>query len=116
MRKAIQWILAAAAIIASAGPAWAADEPSAGTPPMHHGASAKGANPTDDELIASAMKAAPKNVAENATIVTPEPKGGMRTHCERGLMASRVCLTILKRQDLTLCAGTRMLERGLTRT
>ena len=34
---------------------------------------------TDEELIASAMKAAPKKVAENATIVAPDPSGGMRT-------------------------------------
>ena len=60
---------------------WAADAPAAGTPAMHHAATAKGAKsaPTDEELIASAMKAAPKNVAEKATIVAPDPKGGMRT-------------------------------------
>src|SRR5438552_6004839 len=48
---------------------------------MHHAASAKGAKtaPTDEELIASATKAAPKKVAEDATIVAPDPKGGMRT-------------------------------------
>jgi hypothetical protein len=48
---------------------------------MHHGASAQGtkANPTDDELIANAMKAAPKGVADNAMIVAPDAKGGMRT-------------------------------------
>src|SRR5260370_9980971 len=48
---------------------------------MHHAATAKGAQsaPTDEELIASAMKAAPKKVADNATIVAPDPKGGMRT-------------------------------------
>ena len=35
--------------------------------------------PTDDELIASAMKAAPKEVGEHATIVAPDANGGMRT-------------------------------------
>ena len=47
---------------------------------MHHAAVAdtKPA-PTDEELIASAMKAAPKDVAENATIVVPGDKGAMRT-------------------------------------
>jgi hypothetical protein len=79
MSQSIQWVLVAAVIVALPGQAWAADEPNSGTPPMQHAASANGANPTDDELIASAMKAAPKNVAENATIVAPDPKGGMRT-------------------------------------
>src|SRR5260370_13398148 len=48
---------------------------------MHHAATAKGAQSaaTDEELIASAMKAVPKKVAEDATIVAPDPKGGMRT-------------------------------------
>ena len=48
---------------------------------MHHTATAEDAKsaPTDEELIASAMKAAPKKVAANATIVAPDPKGGMRT-------------------------------------
>jgi hypothetical protein len=47
----------------------------------HHAATAESGKspPTDDELIASAMKAAPKKVGENATIVVPDPKGGMRT-------------------------------------
>lgn len=81
MSKSIHLVLAAAAIIASAGSAWAADEPTVSTPAIHHAATAKGAKaaPTDQELIASAMKAAPKNVADNATIVAPDPKGGMRT-------------------------------------
>jgi hypothetical protein len=34
---------------------------------------------TDAELIASAMAAEPKNVAEDATIVAMDDKGGMRT-------------------------------------
>lgn len=35
--------------------------------------------PTDAELIASAMAAAPRSVAEGATIVAMDDKGGMRT-------------------------------------
>jgi hypothetical protein len=81
MSKSIHVIVAVSAILGLAGSARAADEPGAGTPAMHHEATANGAkaNPTDDELIASAMKAAPKNVAENATIVAPDAKGEMRT-------------------------------------
>src|SRR5450432_3412860 len=81
MSKSIQLALAGAAVLAVAGSAWGADEPTASAPAMHHAATAKSAqsNPTDDELVASAMGAAPKNVAENATIVVPDPKGGMRT-------------------------------------
>src|SRR5258707_2673836 len=77
----VQLVSAGAALVCLSGSAWAADPP-AGAPPLHHHAataeSGKSA-PTDDELIASAMKAAPKKVAENATIVVPDPKGGMRT-------------------------------------
>jgi hypothetical protein len=81
MSKSIHLACAGAAIFGLGGSAWAADAPAAGTPAMHHAATAKGAKsaPTDEELIASAMKAAPKDVAENATIVAPDPKGGMRT-------------------------------------
>jgi hypothetical protein len=47
---------------------------------MHHGAAATaGAPATDEQMIASAMKAAPKKVAADATVVAPDPKGGMRT-------------------------------------
>ena len=48
---------------------------------MHHDATAEGAKsaPTDEQLIASAMMAAPKKVAASATIIAPDPKGGMRT-------------------------------------
>jgi hypothetical protein len=61
----------------------AADAPPAPTPmpantPMHH-AGTHGAAPTDAELIASAMKAAPIDVANKATIVVPEANGSMRT-------------------------------------
>src|SRR5712691_3402959 len=77
----IHLVCASAAIFGLGGSAWAADTPPANTPAMHHAASAKDAKsaPTDEELIASAMKAAPKKVAEDATIVAPDPKGGMRT-------------------------------------
>jgi hypothetical protein len=63
------------------GLAWAADSSDAGMHMMHHGAAAADAKspPSDAELVASAMKAAPKNVAENATIVVPADKGSMRT-------------------------------------
>lgn len=79
MSKSIHVILAGAALVTLGGSAWAADEPAPNAPAMHHAVSAKGAAPTDAALIADAMKAAPKNVAENATIVVPDPKGGMRT-------------------------------------
>jgi hypothetical protein len=81
MSKSIQAVLAGVAVLAVAGSAWGADEPAASTPAMHHAATANDAQSkqTDEELVASAMKAAPKNVAENATIVAPDPKGGMRT-------------------------------------
>ena len=46
---------------------------------MQHSAAEKGPPQTDEELIASAMKAAPKKVAEGATIVVPGDKGAMRT-------------------------------------
>src|SRR3989440_3926425 len=81
MSKAIHWVCAGAAILGLGGSAWAADVPAAETTAMHHAARAKDAKtaPTDEELIAGAMKAGPKKVAENATIVAPDPKGGMRT-------------------------------------
>jgi len=81
MIKSIHLACAGAAIFSLAGSASAADTPAAETPAMHHAATAKGAQsaPTDEELIASAMKAAPKKVGENATIVAPDPKSGMRT-------------------------------------
>jgi hypothetical protein len=48
---------------------------------MQHAVTAGAARPapTDEQLIASAMQAAPRKVAGNATIVAPDPKGGMRT-------------------------------------
>src|SRR3977135_1606938 len=81
MSKSIHLVCASAAIFGLGGSAWAADTPPANAPAMPPPASAKDAKsvPTDEELIASAMKAAPKKVGENATIVAPDPKGGMRT-------------------------------------
>jgi hypothetical protein len=81
MYKSIQFISAGAALLVWSGWAWAADPPAAGAPAVHHAAPADATKPapTDDELVASAMKAAPKKVAESATIVAPDPKGGMRT-------------------------------------
>jgi hypothetical protein len=80
MYKSIHLVSAGAALFV-AGLTCAAEPPAAVAPAMHHAAAADAAKPapTDDELIASAMKAAPKKVAENATIVAPDPKGGMRT-------------------------------------
>jgi hypothetical protein len=81
MYKSVQFISAGAALLGLSAWAWAADPPAAGAPAVHHAATADATKPapTDDELVASAMKAAPKKVAENATIVAPDPKGGMRT-------------------------------------
>jgi len=81
MCKTIHFVSTGAALFALIGSAWAADPPATQAPAMHHTATAKDAKspPTDDELIASAMKAAPKAIAEKATIVVPDPKGGMRT-------------------------------------
>jgi hypothetical protein len=80
MYKSIHLIAAGAALLALSGWSWAADPPAKGAPAMQHAAAADGKPaPTDDQMIASAMKAAPKKVAENATIAVPDPKGGMRT-------------------------------------
>ena len=75
------WFGAGTALLALGGAAWAADPPAAGAPAMHHAAPAAAATPapSDAVLIAGAMTAAPKKVAENATIVAPDSKGGMRT-------------------------------------
>jgi hypothetical protein len=80
MRKSIHVAGASLALLGLSGPLWAADAPPPDATAMHHAATAAGAKtPTDEELVASAMKAAPKDVAENATIVAPDAKGGMRT-------------------------------------
>lgn len=79
MSKSIHIVLAVVAMFAMGGSAWA--DPAQSAPAMNHGATDKPDKPapTDDVLIASAMKAAPRNVAENATIVAPGAKGAMRT-------------------------------------
>src|SRR3984893_19362781 len=72
--------LAGAGILGLSFNAPAADAPAPAEHAMHHAAAKDTkAAPTDEELIASAMKAAPKKVAADATIVAPDPKGGMRT-------------------------------------
>jgi hypothetical protein len=73
MCKSIHFISIGGPLFALIGSAWAADPPATPAPAMHRAATADGAKstPTDDELIASARKA--------ATIVVPDPKGGMRT-------------------------------------
>ena len=73
------WI--GAAVLGLSATGWAADAPTSNMQSMHPTdatTSAKAA-PTDEELIASAMKAAPKNVGMNATVVAPGDKGAMRT-------------------------------------
>jgi len=65
-----------AAIAALASTSFAADK--ANTPEKSHAAAAAKA-PSDAQLIASAMRAAPAAVAKNATIVAMETGGGMRT-------------------------------------
>lgn len=65
-------------LIAATGTAFAAGQPAAAESAKH--AVAKHAKaPSDAELIASAMKAAPANVAKNATIVAMQADGSMRT-------------------------------------
>ena len=65
-----------AAVAALASTSFAADK--ANTPEKSHAAAAAKA-PSDAQLIASAMRAAPAAVAKNATIVAMETGGGMRT-------------------------------------
>jgi hypothetical protein len=81
MNKSVYIVCVGAAIFGLGVSAWAADEPPASAHAMQHPAQTGGAKsaPTDEELIASAMKAAPKEVAEKATVVVPDSKGGMRT-------------------------------------
>ena len=72
--------LAGAGILVLGFPAGANETPAPAEHAMHHSAAADSKPaPTDEELIASAMKAAPKKVAENATIVAPDSNGTMRT-------------------------------------
>ncbi len=81
MIKSITGLCAGGIILGFAGWSAAADPPPADTGAMHHAQAAGGAKAaqTDEQLIADAMKAAPKGVAENATIVAPGEKGAMRT-------------------------------------
>ena len=79
MSTSTRLICAGAAFLGLAGSAWAADAPGAGAPATHHAAAAGAQAATDEQLIKSAMQAAPRKIAENATIVVPGPKGGMRT-------------------------------------
>ena len=80
MGKSSYVVWAGAAVFGLSVSAWAQDAPAAGAQAMHHAATTEGAkSPPNEELIESALKAAPKNVGENATIVAPDPKGGMRT-------------------------------------
>src|SRR6516225_2876602 len=73
--------LMGATVLCVGASAWAAEGPAANMQAMHQGDAAKDAKapPTDEELIASASKAAPKYVADHATIVAPGEKGAMRT-------------------------------------
>lgn len=72
-------VLAGVGVLCASVSASAADTPAPAEHAMHHAATEKGPPQTDEELIASAMKAAPKKVAEGATIVVPDDKGAMRT-------------------------------------
>jgi hypothetical protein len=81
VNKLILLVCCGSSLIAVTDLVLAADPPPAGATAMHHSepvAGAKGA-PTDAQLIASAMTAAPKDVGANATIVVPDSKGAMRT-------------------------------------
>ena len=81
MNKPILLLCWSASLLAATGLAVAADQAPASGAAMHHAASAAGSKepPTDAQLIASAMAAAPKDVGAHAAIVVPDPKGGMRT-------------------------------------
>ena len=72
---------AAAAVLLLGGTAWAQQAPSPAPAPHGHGA-APGAQQrpmSDQDLIASAMSAAPKSVAEGATIVVMDASNNART-------------------------------------
>jgi len=81
MNRSLVFVSSIAASLTLGGISWAADAPPPNMPAMHHAAPDKGdkAAPTDEELIASAMKAAPKNVAMHATVIVPGANGAMRT-------------------------------------
>ncbi len=116
MNKSIYLVCAGAVLFSLSGFACAADPPVEGAPAMHHDATAEGAKsaPTDEELIASAMKAAPKKVAENATIVAPDPKGGMRT-LRKGTNSFTCMPDNPETPGPIRCAGIRMRAIGLMR-
>jgi hypothetical protein len=77
LNRFLQW---GSAVLLVTTVAYAADAPTVPAA-MQHGAPGHGskATPSDEELIASAMKAAPADVARNATIVAPDADGKMRT-------------------------------------
>lgn len=73
MNKSL-WVIAVAAVLMLGMHAARADEKK-----MPHAMAAGSAHKSDRELIASAMRAAPKKVAAHATIVVAEAEGKMRT-------------------------------------
>jgi len=75
--RMIDRFIIAAVMAAAAGTAFAADKAPAAEKKSHPAATAKA--PSDAQLIASAMRAAPATVAKSATIVAMEAGGGMRT-------------------------------------
>ncbi len=77
--KSGQWLWTGALMLGLSATCGAADAPTSDAHAMHHGAKGAKAMPSDAELIASAMKAAPKDVADKATIVAPDSSGAMRT-------------------------------------
>jgi hypothetical protein len=81
MSRSIDRLCVGVAILGLGAAVWAADPPATKPPAMHHAAATESGQPapTDEELIASALKAAPKGVAEGATVVAPDSKGAMRT-------------------------------------
>jgi hypothetical protein len=81
MSKSILSVFAGAASFVLAAYVLAGDAPAGSAPAMQHatGSDAAKAMPTDEALISSAMKAAPRKVAEGATVVAPDAKGTMRT-------------------------------------
>ena len=73
MNKSL-WMLGAAAVLMMGMHAARADDKK-----MPHAMTAGAAHKSDQQLIASAMRAAPKKVAARATIVVAEAEGKMRT-------------------------------------
>ena len=75
--RMIDRFIIAAVVAVTAGTAFAADKAPAAGKKSHPAAATKA--PSDAQLIASAMRAAPATVAKGATIVAMEAGGGMRT-------------------------------------